>query len=91
MGKGDIIKIKLTENETKILLQLAKIGSENLTLEILKTTRDRLDLLNVEQVLRFCNPVTDKAPGKTYEPTIEINVAGERVAGLNGKKWKLQI
>lgn len=91
MGKGDIIMIKLTENEARILLQLAKIGSENLTVEILKTTKDRLDLMNVEQVLRFCNPVTDKAPGKTFKPTIEIKVTGKRVAGLNGKKWKLEI
>ena len=83
--------IKLTENKARILFECAKIGLDNLTNGIVETTRDRLDLMNVEQVLRFCHPITDKAPSKTYKPSIEIKVTGKRVAGLNGKKWKLEV
>ena len=45
--------IKLTENEARILFECAKIGLDNLTNEVVETTKDRLDLMNVEQVLRF--------------------------------------
>jgi len=83
--------IKLTENETRIIFECAKIGLDNLTSEAVSTTRDRLDLMNVEQVLRFCQATTYKAPAKTYKPSIEIKVTGKRVAGLNGKKWKLEV
>ena len=83
--------IKLTENEARILFECAKVGLDNLTNGVVETAKDRLDLMNVEQVLRFCEATTFKAPNKTYEPTIEINVTGRRVAGLNGKKWKLKV
>ncbi len=83
--------IKLTENEARILLECAKIGLDNLTNGVVETTKDRLDLMNVEQVLRFCQATTYKAPPDTYKPSIQIKVTGKRVAGLNGKKWKLEV
>lgn len=71
--------IKLTENEARLLFECAKIGRDHLTNGAHPTTRDKLDLINIKQVFKLSHQ------------SIEIKVTGKRVAGLNGKKWKLEV
>ena len=70
--------ITLTDNEVRLLFECAKIGRDNLTNGVHPTTRDKLDLMNINQVL------------KGNHQSIKIKVTGERVAGINGKKWKIK-
>jgi len=70
--------ITLTDNEVRLLFECAKIGRNYLTNGAHPTSRDKLDLMNVKEVL------------KRNHQSIKIKVTGERVAGINGKKWKIK-
>ena len=69
--------IKLTQNEVRLLIECAREGIPILPNGKRPKPRDMLDLRNIRKILEM--DISE----------ITITVTGERVEGLNGKKWKI--
>ena len=69
--------ITLTDNEVRLLIECAREGIPYLPNGAKPEVRDMQDIRNIHKIVEM----------DTKE--ITVTITGERVEGLNGKKWKI--
>ena len=69
--------ITLTDNEVRLLIECAREDLPHLPNGAKPEVRDMLDIRNIHKIVEM------------DIKEITITVTGERVEGLNGKKWKI--